>query len=87
MKKDRAEFQKEAKNLIEVNARALVDNPDGVEVRINQGENTTVFYLACDKIDLGKLIGKQGKTAQAMRTILINMASKYNFRAILEIEE
>ena len=62
------------KELIEMIAKALVDLPDQVEVQEVVGEQTTVVELKVAKEDLGKVIGKKGRTAQAMRTIL-NAAS------------
>ena len=58
------------KELIEQIARALVDNPDQVHVTEIEGENTSVIELSVAKEDLGKVIGKHGRTAQAIRTIL-----------------
>lgn len=71
-------------------AKALVDNDKSVMVTISPGSErivTTVFSVKCDKEDLGKLIGKQGRTATAMRTILNAIAAKYGRRAVLDIEE
>ncbi len=67
--------------------KALVDKPDEVSLREVEGEKTTVLELRVAKEDLGKVIGKQGKTAQAMRTILNAMATKLKKRAVLEIIE
>ena len=75
------------KELILVMARALVDKPDGVEVREVKGDFTVIFELKVAKEDLGKIIGKQGETAHAMRTILIATATKLKKRAVLEIIE
>ena len=75
------------KELILVMARALVDKPDEVEVRVIEGDVTTILELKVAKEDLGKVIGKQGKTAHAMRTILIATATKLKKRAVLEIIE
>ena len=58
------------KELIEFIAKALVDNPDQVKVSEIEGEKTSVIELSVSKEDLGKVIGKQGRTARAMRTIL-----------------
>jgi len=68
-------------------ARALVDKPDEVEVREVEGDVTTIFELRVAKGDLGKVIGKQGKTAYAMRSILNASATKLKKRAVLEIIE
>jgi len=68
-------------------ARSLVDNPDQVEVREVTGEQTAVLELKVAPEDLGKIIGKQGKTAKAIRTILSASAAKMRRRAVLEILE
>ena len=75
------------KDLISVIAKALVDFPDQVEIKEVVGEKTTVLELRVAKEDLGKVIGKQGKTARAMRTILNANATKLKKRAVLEIIE
>jgi len=75
------------KELVLVMARALVDKPDEVEIREIQGEVTTILELKVAKEDLGKVIGKQGKTAHAMRSILNATATKLKKRAVLEIVE
>jgi predicted RNA-binding protein YlqC (UPF0109 family) len=75
------------KELIEVIAKALVDFPDQVDIQEVEGEKTTVLELRVAKEDLGKVIGKQGKTARAMRTILNANATKLKKRAVLEIIE
>ena len=75
------------KELILAMARALVDEPEEVEVREIKGDITVIFELKVAKEDLGKIIGKQGKTAQAMRTILIATATKLKKRVVLEIIE
>lgn len=75
------------KDLISVIAKALVDFPDQVDIREVEGEKTTILELRVAKEDLGKVIGKQGKTARAMRTILNANATKLKKRAVLEIIE
>ncbi|CCQ90781.1 conserved hypothetical protein [Nitrospina gracilis 3/211] len=75
------------KDLIEIIAKALVDHPEEVNIREVEGEKTTVLELRVAKDDLGKVIGKQGKTARAMRTILNANATKLKKRAVLEIIE
>ncbi len=75
------------KELIEAMARALVDKPESVSVAEVEGEKTTVFELRVDQNDLGKVIGKQGKTARAMRTILSAAGTKIGKRCVLEILE
>jgi len=75
------------KELIEHIAKSLVDLPSEVVVNEIDGEKTTVIELKVAKEDLGKVIGKQGKTARAMRTILNAAATKMRKRAVLEILE
>ena len=75
------------KDLIEYLARALVDHPDEVSVAEISGEQTVVLELKVAKDDLGKVIGKQGRTARAIRTILNANATKLRKRAVLEIVE
>ena len=75
------------KELIEYIAKLLVDRPETVTVRETEGEKTTVIELRVAKEDLGKVIGKQGRTAQAMRTILSAAGAKIGKRCILEILE
>lgn len=75
------------KELIGYIARALVDNPDQVQVNEIEGEQTSVIELKVAKEDLGKVIGKQGRTARAMRTILSAASTKIRKRSVLEIIE
>lgn len=75
------------KELIEYMARALVDKPEDVAVAEVEGEKTTVFELRVATSDLGKVIGKQGRTARAMRTILNAAGTKLGKRCVLEILE
>ena len=75
------------KELILVMAKALVDKPDEVEIREIEGDVTTILELKVAKDDLGKVIGKQGKTAHAMRAILNATATKLKKRAVLDIVE
>ncbi len=75
------------KELIEFMARALVDSPENVKVSEIEGEQTSVIELRVAKEDLGKVIGKQGRTARAMRTILSAASTKIRKRAVLEIIE
>jgi len=75
------------KELLEVMIRALVDIPDQVKISEIKGEQTTVFELVVAKEDLGKVIGKQGKTAKALRTILTAASTKLRKRSVLEIIE
>jgi predicted RNA-binding protein YlqC (UPF0109 family) len=75
------------KELIEYIAKSLVDDPDAVKVAEIEGEKISVIELSVAKEDVGKIIGKQGKTAMAMRIILSAAAAKKNKRAIIEIIE
>jgi len=75
------------KALVEQMAKALVDNPDEVRVAEVEGERVSVIELSVAKEDLGKVIGKQGRTAKAMRTILTAASTKLNKRCMLEIIE
>ena len=73
------------KTLIEVMAKSLVDNPEEVVVAEVQGERTAIFELRVAKSDIGKVIGKQGDTARAMRTILSAAGTKIGKRFTLEV--
>ena len=75
------------RELVEQIARALVDESDHVKVTEVQGESVTVIELRVAQTDLGKVIGKQGRTARAIRTILNANATKLRKRAVLEIVE
>lgn len=75
------------KQLIEIIAKALVDKPEAVEVTEVEGEQTTVVELKVAKEDLGKVIGKEGRTARALRTILGAASAKLRRRSVLEIIE
>lgn len=75
------------KALIETMSKALVDKPEEVSVNEITGEKTTVYELKVDPGDLGKVIGREGKTAQAMRTILSAAGTKLGKRCVLEILE
>ena len=73
------------KDLLELIVKQLVDNPDDVNVNEISGEQTSVFELRVNKDDLGKVIGKQGRTARAIRTLLSAAAVKDSKRVMLEI--
>ena len=75
------------KELVEFIAKSLVDNPDADQVTEVGGEQTVVFELRVAKEDLGKVIGKQGRTARAIRTILSAASTKLKKRSVLEIIE
>jgi hypothetical protein len=77
----------EMKELIEYIAKVLVDNPDEVRVTELEEKQTSVIELRVAKEDLGKVIGKQGRTARAMRTILGAASTKLRKRSVLEILE
>lgn len=75
------------KELVLSIAQALVDKPEEVEVREVEGEKTTVLELKVAATDLGKVIGRQGRTAHAIRTLVNAAATKLKKRAVLEILE
>ena len=75
------------KELINYIAQALVDHPEEVSVAEIKGNQTSVLELKVAKEDLGKVIGKQGRTARAMRTILSAASAKIRKRTVLEIIE
>lgn len=77
----------ELSKMIEFMAKMLVDLPDQVSVHEIEGENTTVIELKVAKEDLGKIIGKQGRTARAVRTVLNGASTKLRKRTVLEIIE
>lgn len=75
------------KELVEYLARQLVSHPDAVEVKETQGDTASVLELKVAKDDLGRIIGKQGRTAKSIRTILNAAASRTNRKVVLEIVE
>jgi predicted RNA-binding protein YlqC (UPF0109 family) len=75
------------KEFIEYIAKNLVDDPNSVQVDENSEDNKVVLKLHVAKTDLGKVIGKQGKTAKSMRVLLTAVAAKHNMSGQLEIDE
>ncbi len=75
------------KELVQYLAKSLVRNPDAVEVKETQTDNASVFELKVAKEDLGRIIGKQGRTAKSIRTLLNAAASRGNRKVVLEIIE
>ena len=75
------------KELLELIAKSLVDQPEDVAVSEIEGEQTTVLELKVARDDLGKVIGKQGRTARSIRTILAAAGMKLRKRVVLEILE
>jgi predicted RNA-binding protein YlqC (UPF0109 family) len=73
------------KELVEYIARALVDEPEGVNVNMIEGEKSTILELRVSDNDIGKVIGKHGRIAKAVRTILSASATKTGKRVVLEI--
>ncbi len=73
------------KDLVEYIAKSLVDDPDGVEVHVVEGEKSTILELKVSPDDIGKVIGKHGRIAKAVRTILSASATKTGKRVVLEI--
>ncbi|MDD9938664.1 MAG: KH domain-containing protein [Myxococcales bacterium] len=74
-------------DLVSFIAKALVDDPDAVEVEAIEGDKTIILELTVGDGDLGKVIGKDGRTARAMRTLLSATCAKQSRRAVLEILE
>jgi len=75
------------KELVELLARSLVNHPDAVEVKETTSETTSILELTVAKEDLGRIIGKQGRTAKSIRTILNAAAARANRKVVLEIVE
>ena len=73
------------KDLVEYIARSLVDDPSGVAVNVVEGEKSTILELKVSESDIGKVIGKQGRIARAIRTLLSASATKSGKRVVLEI--
>lgn len=73
------------KDLVEYMVKSLVDNPDQVEIREIEGEKSTILELKVTKEDIGKVIGKHGRIARAIRTIINASATKSGKRVVLEI--
>ena len=75
------------KDLIEFIVKALVDDPSAIEVEKVDAEKTTTFKLRSAKNDIGKVIGKRGRTASAIRTIMTAVSARQGKKAVLEILE
>lgn len=73
------------KELVEYMVKALVDNPEEVEINVIEGEKSTILELRVNQTDVGKVIGKHGRIAQALRTVLNAAAMKAGKRIVLEI--
>jgi hypothetical protein len=73
------------KELVEYIAKSLVDDPSGVVVNIVEGEKSTILELKVSESDIGKVIGKQGRIARAIRTLLSASATRSGKRVVLEI--
>jgi len=73
------------KALLETIAKSLVDAPNEVQITEIDGEKTIIFELRCNAKDIGKIIGKSGKTVGAMRTLLNSIAAKQGRKALLEV--
>jgi len=73
------------KDLLEYLAKALVDNPDDVHIEVIEGERSVILQLKVNAEDIGKVIGKQGRIAQALRTLVKAAATKQGKNAIVEI--
>lgn len=75
------------RDFLEFIARNLVDHPDQVKIELVEKESKAIFTLSVSEQDVGKVIGRKGRTAQAMRTLLAAVAAKEGKRAILEIND
>ena len=75
------------KELVQLLAKSLVNHPDAVEVKETQGDTASILELKVAREDLGRIIGKQGRTAKSIRTILNAAASRANRKVVLEIVE
>lgn len=75
------------REMLEYIVRALVDHPDDVRITEVEGERTVIYELRCHPEDVGKVIGKNGKTVGAIRTLLSTAAARQNRRAMLEVVE
>jgi predicted RNA-binding protein YlqC (UPF0109 family) len=75
------------REFLEFIARNLVDHPDQVRIELAEKDSKAIFTLSVSEEDVGKVIGRKGRTAQAMRTLLAAVAAKEGKRAILEIND
>jgi len=73
------------KAILEIIVKALVDAPNEVKITEIDGEKTIIFELRCNAKDIGKIIGKSGKTVGAMRTLLNSIAARQGRKALLEV--
>ena len=80
-------MREELRKWIELTVKLFVDVPDKVKVEMVQGEQTTLYKVSCGKEDLGKVIGKQGGMARSLRAVILSVATKNSFRAVMDIVE
>lgn len=73
------------KELILIIAKALVDHPDEVRINVKDGDRSTIYELSVHPEDIGKIIGKQGRIAKAIRTVVTSASVKSNKRVIVDI--
>lgn len=75
------------REFLEYMAKQLVDNPDSVQISEEEKDNKVIFKIKVAQADVGKIIGKQGRTAQSLRVLLSAVSAKHGKRAILEVED
>ncbi|MCG6536832.1 MAG: KH domain-containing protein [Syntrophales bacterium LBB04] len=81
------EFQKLTKQLLETGYKLIVEHPEDFKVTIFQGPRTTVFNLHSNKLDLGQVLGRKGRVVDSFRVLLKGICSRYQFRAVINVEE
>lgn len=81
------QHREQVRQMIESCVRAMVDLPQQVQVSFSVGERTTVFQIDCPKACFGKIMGKEGKTINALRTVTLAMTANFGYRSIVQIPE
>lgn len=80
-------FQKTMQATLTQICSLLVNHPDELKIRVEQGPRTTVFHIECHSADRGQIIGKQGRIAASLRTILESVSARAHVRAVINIVE